>query len=92
MREPGVELGEGGWGELVQGERAFGVLVCLGGVFGSGRCNWERLSDFMQPYVRGNVFGCTNEFTGRVSGHTIRLYEGGGRYPHECTNILSIEN
>ena len=31
MREPGVELGEGGGGELGEGEGAFGVLVGAGG-------------------------------------------------------------
>ncbi len=36
--EPGVELGEGGWGELDAGEGVFGVLVCLlrGGGTGGG--------------------------------------------------------
>ena len=35
--EPGVELGEGGGGELGEGESAFGVLVCLLGRLVSGR-------------------------------------------------------
>ena len=40
MGEPGVELGEGGCGELVALEGAFGVLVGLLGGFvaGGGDC------------------------------------------------------
>lgn len=36
VREPGVELGEGGRVELGAGEGVFGVLVCLGGGVGAG--------------------------------------------------------
>ena len=41
MREPGVELGERARGELVSLEGAFGILFCLGGLFGAGGCVWE---------------------------------------------------
>lgn len=37
--EPGVELGEGGGGELGAVEGAFGVLVCLLGGFVAGGCD-----------------------------------------------------
>lgn len=40
MGEPGVELSERGRGELVTGEAAFSVLVCLGGGAGAGGCDY----------------------------------------------------
>lgn len=41
MREPGVELGEGGGVQLVSLEGAFCVLVGLGGGVGAGGGDWE---------------------------------------------------
>jgi len=41
--EPGVELGEGGGGELVSFEGAFCVLVCLG--VGGGVCGRDWMED-----------------------------------------------
>lgn len=41
VREPGVELREGGRGKLGAGEGAFGVLVCLGIGVRAGRGDCE---------------------------------------------------
>ena len=44
MREPGVELSEGGGSELIALEGAFGVLICLSGGTVAGWGDWRSIS------------------------------------------------
>jgi len=53
VREPGLELGEGGGEELGAGERAFGVLVGLGVLLVACWCDWdwtELLAEALRRY------------------------------------------
>lgn len=84
VREPGVELGEGGWGELGAVQGAFGVLVGLfgGGVGGWGDCwGWSRglVGVEGEEGKRRRVGGCPSELTyefGRLGGgHAVYVEE-----------------
>ncbi len=74
--EPGVELGEGGGGELGAFQGAFCVLVCLLGGFVAGRRNLDpRISMVLEGCEVGNVGLITDEFGGGVCGGHASISE-----------------